>query len=111
MDNTPPVVESLAVRDLELYAGGKGSLARAATLVFTARDAASGIERAQYSSDGGDWILVAPSAGISDALVEQYNFGLPVLTPGEHTIAVRAYDRFENVGSAKTNFTVPSPKP
>src|SRR3989475_3524540 len=111
VDNTPPVVESLAVRDLELYAGGKGSLARAATLVFTTRDAASGIERAQYSLDGGDWILVAPSAGISDALVEQYNFGLPVLTPGEHTIAVRAYDRFENVGSAKTNFTVPSPKP
>jgi hypothetical protein len=61
--------------------------------------------------DGGDWILVAPSTGISDALVEQYDFSVPVLTPGEHTIAVRAYDRFENVGSAKTTLTVPPEKP
>jgi hypothetical protein len=37
--------------------------------------------------------------------------GLPSLPPGEHIIAVRAYDRFENVGSAKITFTVPAPKP
>ncbi len=78
---------------------------------FTARDASSSIERAQYSLDGGDWILVVPNTGISDALVEHYDFGLPALTPGEHTIAVRAYDRLENVGSAKTIFTVPPAKP
>ncbi len=54
---------------------------------FTARDASSSIERAQYSLDGGDWILVVPNTGISDALVEHYDFGLPALTPGEHTIA------------------------
>jgi hypothetical protein len=33
------------------------------------------------------------------------------LSPGEHAIAVRAYDRFENVGTAKTTFTVPPAKP
>jgi hypothetical protein len=28
------------------------------------------------------------------------------LSPGEHTIAVRAYDRFENVGAGKTTIVV-----
>jgi hypothetical protein len=60
--------------------------------------------------DGGDWVLVAPSTGISDALVERYEFSLPSLTPGEHTLAVRVYDRFENVGSGKTTFTMPAAK-
>jgi hypothetical protein len=32
-------------------------------------------------------------------------------TVQEHTIAVRAYDRFENVGSAKTTLRVPGAKP
>ena len=104
-DNTPPAVEDLRVGP------APGKMSGGPPASFTARDASSSIERAQYSLDGGDWILVAPTAGISDALVEQYNFGLPVLAPGEHTIAVRAYDHFENVGSAKTTFTVPAAKP
>jgi hypothetical protein len=105
VDNTPPVVEDLRVGP----ASGKMSGGHPAS--FTARDASSSIERAQYSLDGGDWVLVTPSTGISDALVEHYDFGLPALTPGEHTIAVRAYDRFENVGSAKTTFTGSSARP
>jgi WD40 domain-containing protein len=105
VDNTPPVVEDLRVGPTS----GKMSGGHAAS--FTARDASSSIERTQYSLDGGDWILVVPNTGISDALVEHYDFGLPALAPGEHTIAVRAYDRFENVGSAKITFTVPSAKP
>jgi len=83
---------------------------------FTARDAASSIERAQYSLDGGEWILVPPAGSISDAPEERYEFSLsfswngPALAEREHTIAVRAFDRFDNVGSAKITFTVPSPK-
>ena len=80
------------------------------TVKFTARDTSSSIERAQYSVDGGDWILVAPSGGISDAPEEHYQFTVGFeWKPGdpkrEHTIAVRAYDHFENVGSAKTTIT------
>ncbi len=105
VDNTPPVIEGLRVGPTS----GKMSGGHPAS--FTARDATSAIERAQYSLDGGDWILVAPDTGISDDSVEHYVFGLPALPPGEHTIAVRAYDHFENVGSAKTVFTVPTPKP
>jgi outer membrane protein assembly factor BamB len=105
VDNTPPVIEDLRVGP----PSGKMSGGHPAS--FTARDASSAIERAQFSLDGGDWILVAPSTGISDGPLEHYDFGLPVLPPGEHTIAVRAYDRFENIGSAKTTFTVPAAKP
>ena len=102
IDNTPPVVEGLQVAT---PASGK-SIAK-----FTARDAASGIERAQYSLDGGEWTLIAPTGSISDAPEERYELPLTRLSPGEHTLAVRAYDRFENVGSAKTTFTVPASKP
>jgi hypothetical protein len=105
VDNTPPVIEDLRV------GSPSGKMSGGHPVSFTARDAFSAIERAQYSLDGGEWVLVAPNTGISDAPVEHYNFGFPALAPGEHTIAVRAYDRFENVGSAKTTFTVPAAKP
>jgi hypothetical protein len=78
---------------------------------FVAKDAASSIDRAQYSLDGGDWTLLAPISKISDAPEERYEFTLDRLAAGEHTIAVRAFDRFENVGSAKITTTVPNSKP
>jgi hypothetical protein len=111
VDNTPPVIEALHVRELEVYAGGKSSIARVVAMTFTARDGASAVDRAQYSLDGGDWILIAPAGGISDAPEERYEFTLRGLAPGEHTIAVRAYDRFENAGSAKITFPVLAAKP
>ncbi|HVS86599.1 MAG TPA: hypothetical protein VHF01_00105 [Candidatus Acidoferrum sp.] len=111
VDNTPPMIDHLEAR--VSIVGGKGGLIalQSSLIKFTARDAASSIERAQCSVDGGDWILVAPEGGISDALEEHYEFPLSMgLSPGEHTIAVRAYDKFENVGSAKTTVAVPAPK-
>jgi hypothetical protein len=109
VDNTPPVVEDLKTPSghFQSSAMGTGSFQMVS---FTAHDATSSIDRAQYSLDGGDWILVVPAGGISDALEERYEFTLSGLTPGEHTLAVRVYDRFENVGSAKTTFTIPARK-
>jgi hypothetical protein len=117
VDNTPPVIEHLEAavwitKGTQSFVKGELTALQSSSVKFTARDATSSIERAQYSVDGGDWILVAPVGGISDALEERYEFTLTVgLSPGEHTIAVRAYDRFENAGSAKTTFTVPAAKP
>ena len=105
VDNTPPAIEQLeAVAGLERYG-------RFVAVKFAARDAASNIERAQYSLDGGEWVLVAPVSRISDAPEERYELSLSGLAAGEHTISVRAYDRFENVGSSKTTFVVPAAKP
>jgi outer membrane protein assembly factor BamB len=109
VDNTPPVIEDLKATHSDSQPGKIG-LSVVNSVRFTARDAATAIDRAQYSIDGGDWILIAPTGKISDALEEKYDIPLSGLGPGEHTVAVRAYDRFENVGSAKTTFTVPAAK-
>jgi WD40 repeat protein len=101
VDNTPPVIEHLQA---EFRTGDKASGSIA--VKFTARAAGSSVERAQYSLDGGDWILISPAGNISDAPEEHYEFTISDPSAEEHTIAVRAYDRFENVGSAKTSVTV-----
>lgn len=97
VDNTPPVIEGLKAAE--------------GTVRFSAHDSSTAIERAQYSVDGGEWMLLAPLGNVSDALEERYEIAMSGLSRGEHTIAVRAYDRFDNVGSAKTTFTVPAAKP
>jgi len=109
VDNTPPVIEGLkAAREQS-----QSSAAHSDVLLiqFVAKDAASSIERAQYSLDGGEWTLLAPIGNVSDAPSEKYEFSLSNLAPGEHTVAVRAYDRFENIGSAKTITAAPAVKP
>jgi WD40 repeat protein len=105
VDNTPPVVEDLRVGPASGKMGGGHPVS------FTARDAVSAIDHALYSLDGANWVLVSPGNGISDAPVEHYEFGISAVTPGEHTLAVRVFDSFENVGSAKVAFTVPAAKP
>jgi hypothetical protein len=97
VDNTPPAITELLTR-----IWGDASY----EVQFTASHATSSIERAQYSIDGGEWILLAPAKGISDYHTESYTFTLRGLRAGEHTIAVRAYDRFENVGSNKMTLEV-----
>lgn len=105
VDNTPPVVEHL---EAVVNQPRAGSSASSVAVKFTARDAATSVDRAQYSLDGGDWLLLAPVGNVSDSAEERYEFSIPGVSPGEHTIAVRAYDRFDNVGSAKAVFTAPA---
>ena len=109
VNNTPPSIGGL--KATAVRAQGDSNGADDVIIQFTAHDAMSSIERAQYSVDGGDWIIVTPKNGISDAPEEHYEFSISLparSAPGsEHTIAVRAYDRFENVGSAKTTVKVP----
>jgi hypothetical protein len=100
VDNTPPRIEGLRVV-------GATSSDRDLILQFSAVHPTSSIEKAQYSVDGGDWILIAPMGGVSDNKTENYGHILRGLTPGEHTISVRAYDRFENVGAGKTAIRIP----
>jgi WD40 repeat protein len=74
-------------------------------IAFDAEDAFSPIARAEYSLDAGPWQYIEPVGGLSDAKREHYDVLIPVpkeAQAGEHLIAVRAYDRHENVGVAKT---------
>ena len=92
VDNTPPSIVQLTAE----------SLSAGVRVRFQASAAVSYIARAQYSLDAGDWTLVFPAGGLSDAPREDYDFRLQKIPQGEHTITVRVYDQFENVSTAKT---------
>jgi len=103
VDNTPPIITKLEGHPAATTTEGAQG---AYEFQFTASHPTSSIERAQYSVDGEEWVLVVPANGISDYRTESYTFTVRGLKPGEHTIAVRAYDRFENVGASKTTISV-----
>ncbi len=102
VDNTPPHVEFTTTG----IAGGKLHLA------FQATDSFSPIGRAEFSIDADDWQTAEPIGHISDYKIENYDLTVPLpaaptakqAAPAsdEHTIVVRVFDRFENVGVAKT---------
>jgi hypothetical protein len=100
VDNTPPVVTGLAADPAQSAAGAS------ARIRFDVRDPGSSIARAQYSLDAGDWTMVLPVGQLSDAPQEHFDWTLEgILAPGEHTLAVRVYDEYDNVTSAKVTFT------
>jgi len=102
VDTTPPVPGALTAT---LVAGKIHA-------TFEARDATSPIAHAEYSVDAGPWQYLEPVGRVSDSKEERYDFtaAIPpvpsdaasgVENPGEHVIAVRVYDRYENVASVK----------
>jgi hypothetical protein len=98
VDNTPPSIGQLSAE----------SVSAGVRVRFQASAPVSFVTRAQYSLDSGDWTLVFPSGGLSDAPRENYDFQLPKVSPGEHTVTVRVYDQFENVSSAKATVRISS---
>jgi len=114
IDNTPPRIESL-------NAHVEGEVMK---ISFRAEDAFSPIRRAEYSIDAGDWQFVEPVGLLSDSRAENYDFGVMLRAPAEagarkarggngnsdgagqagpaeHVVAVRVFDRYENMGTAK----------
>jgi WD40 repeat protein len=108
VDNGPPTIAKIDASPTGMNADRSHGVSY--DFQFTASHPSSSIERAQYSVDGGEWILVKPLSGISDYKSETYTFTVRGLSPGEHTIAVRAYDRFDNVGAARTTIQVTGTK-
>ncbi len=96
VDTTPPRVANLT-------ASIEGSQIH---VRFRAEDGFSTIKRAEYSIDAGEWKFVEPTGQLSDAKIEDYDF-LTALAPGntavtEHVVVVRVYDKYDNLGAAKT---------
>ena len=97
VDTTPPQVEELkaSVEATQIH------------VTFRAVDSFSPIKRAEYSVDAGDWQFVEPVGQLSDAKTETYDFRIPVPSPPgaplqlEHVVVARAYDRYDNMSSAK----------
>jgi sugar lactone lactonase YvrE len=105
VDTTPPVVSGLQAVEAECT---HAPCAKSVQLTFDAEDAISPIAHAEYSLDAGPWQFIAPVGGLSDSRREHYSTSIPAEAlagkGGEHLITVRAYDRYDNVGVAKTVF-------
>jgi hypothetical protein len=91
IDNTPPRISGLsAARN-----GAKLNVR------WRAVDALSVVSKAEYSVDGGDWLLTSPTSKLSDSRELTYDLALDNVPAGEHTIAVRVQDDYENQSTDK----------
>jgi hypothetical protein len=90
IDNSPPEITGLA-------ATGSGSQIE---LRFSAKDALSWIGKAEYSVNGGDWVIAEPTTRLTDSSQHDYRVSFP-RPAGEVTIAVRVGDEYENQSVAK----------
>ena len=91
IDNTPPKITALtAARN-----GAKLEVR------WHAADALNNISQSEYSLDGGDWTVAAPVTKLSDSPDLDYALTLDA-PPGEHTIAVRVKDDYDNEAAEKT---------
>ncbi len=72
-----------------------------------AQDSFSPLSELAYSIDGGDWQLLSPKEGVFDEPSKDFSVKLPSdLSPGTHSLAVRAVDSADNIGAAQTTFKV-----
>ena len=85
IDNTPPQILNLAAS----VSGNKVSVR------WTAHDARSNIDKAEYSVNGGEWLLAQPVNKLTDSPEEDYRLEID-RTAGEQVIAVRVTDEFDN---------------
>jgi sugar lactone lactonase YvrE len=98
VDTTPPRIENLAA----FFERGE------LHITFRAVDGFSSIKRAEFSVDAGEWKYVEPVGQLSDAKTESYDFKVRPETAKDgtasldHVVVVRVYDRYENMGAAKT---------
>ena len=99
VDTTPPVpgVLTATMEDGKIH------------VMLEVRDATSPIGNAEYSVDAGSWHYLQPVGKISDSQTEHYDFmaavptaTAPVADAKEHVVAVRVYDRYENMAAVKT---------
>ncbi|HVZ84576.1 MAG TPA: hypothetical protein VG893_12960 [Terracidiphilus sp.] len=105
VDTTPPVISALTATT-----GPATCLSdeckQTIHAAFDAEDAESPIAHAEYSLDAGPWKYLEPVGQLSDSKREHYELKLPAAASsgGEHLLTVRVYDRYDNVGVAKTVF-------
>lgn len=97
IDNTSPLITNLSAARSTPHL----------TLTFKVEDAASPIYKVEYAINGGKWWVVYPVDGVSDSTTETFKLSLNDLVMGEHTIAIRAKDVSNNIGTAKQVFTIP----
>jgi hypothetical protein len=87
IDNTPPQILNLT---------GAAASGNKLEVRWSARDARSTIDHAEYSINGGDWVLIDPVSRLSDSPEEEYHLLIDRPSSSEQVIAVRVNDEFDN---------------
>ncbi len=83
IDNTPPEIVNPKV----------ACTSGACQIGFTARDALSWIDKAEYSVDGGEWTVLNPVSKVTDSQMLDYRLEVT----GRHMVAIRVFDEDDNV--------------
>lgn len=85
VDNTAPVISGLRAT----ANGNRVSIS------LHAEDQGSVLAKAEYSVNGGDWLLLRPSTGVIDSMAHEFSLSLekPAV---ESTVAIRITDDFDN---------------
>jgi hypothetical protein len=83
VDNTPPEITNVSVSK----SGAQWAIH------FAAKDALSWIDKAEYSVNGGDWILLMPENFVTDSQVLSY----VISAQSDQRITVRVFDEDDNV--------------
>jgi hypothetical protein len=91
VDNTPPVVKAAVPR----------RSGTALEIDVDAEDQGSSLRRCEYSVDAHPWQPVEAVDGVTDSSRERFLIRIDNLAPGEHLIAIRAYDAAGNAGLTK----------
>ena len=90
IDNTPPQISNLAVTRV-----GNGVDVR-----WKTRDARSIVQKAEYSLNGGEWLLVLPVTKLFDSPEEEYRLHAETGAQ-ELVVAIRVTDEFGNQATEK----------
>ncbi|HKE22244.1 MAG TPA: hypothetical protein VKB88_07620 [Bryobacteraceae bacterium] len=90
IDNTPPRISNLSATR-----NGNKIVVR-----WHAADALNDVAKAEYSLDGCEWTVAAPVSKLSDSPELDYELTLDA-GPGEHTVAVRVSDDYDNQAADK----------
>jgi hypothetical protein len=83
VDNTPPEITNVSISN-------NGA---SRTLKFTAKDALSWLDKAEYSINGGDWVLVTPDNLVTDSQTLSFTIN----GKQNELLAVRVFDEDDNV--------------
>jgi len=87
IDNTAPQILNLT---------GSAAAGNKLEVRWTARDSRSTIDHAEYSVNGGEWVLIDPVNRVSDSPEEEYHLLIDRPSSAEQVIAVRVSDEFDN---------------
>jgi hypothetical protein len=98
IDNTPP----------QITPGPVATENNQTVIRLTAKDALSWIDKAEYSVNGADWLMMEPKNRVSDSQQLDYELRLPRAADdkGEKVVAVRVFDDDDNEAVAR--FVVPA---